>query len=292
MFNNPKKTIQWQGYVLSILLSCVSVASIEAASPKQTVKEGNLLYEQGDYVASLKKYQKALEKDTESDIINFNLGTALYKEGEYEKAVDHFQKVFLSEEDPLKHKAYYNSGNALYKSGLIEEQRGSAAHAIPLVEQSLKQYKRALEIHDEDEDTKHNLAFVQKELKRLQEIRQQQQQQKGDQQEESEKSQNQDQQQQQDQGQQSQSSQGQEEQDSQQPEQKNQQQNLGQEQDQQDSQEDKNQQNTGAQSLCASELTPQEAQMRLEGYQQKEEPQRLLNMQPKKIYSTPVLKDW
>ena len=43
MFNNTKKTFQWQGFVLSFLLSCVSATSLEAASPRQMVKEGALL---------------------------------------------------------------------------------------------------------------------------------------------------------------------------------------------------------------------------------------------------------
>jgi len=301
MFNNTKKAIYRQGVVLSVLLSVVGVLQIEASSPKQTIKEGNLLYEQGDYVGSERKYKEALEKDSESDIINFNLGTALYKKEEYGEAVDHFQKVYLSEDDQLKHKAYYNSGNALYKIGISQEKKSSAALAIPPVEKSLKQYERALEIDENDEDTKHNYAFVQKELKRLREIQKQEQQQKR-QGEDSQQSEDQEQQQRQ-QDQQSQNNQNQEGQEDQQQQQGNVQEN--QQQDRQDQQQssdqghgqkdeegDNNQQNTGAQSLSASELTPQEAQMLLEKYQQTEEPQQILNMQPKINYSTPVLKDW
>jgi len=302
MFNNTKKTIQWQGILLSILFIFVGVFESHAGSPKQTVKMGNLLYEQGDYIASEKKYKEALEKNPESDIVNFNLGTALYKKEQHEEAMDHFQKVFLSEDDQLKQKAYYNSGNALYKMGIAEEREGSTASAIPPVEQSLKQYERALEIDDHDEDTKHNYAFVQQELKRLKEIQKQEQQQ-GDQGEDSKQSEGQGQQRQQ--GQQSQDSQEQQGQDSQgqQQEQGNEQKNQqqGQQEEQQDSdqrqgqkdgEEDYNQQNTGTQLQSASELTPQEAQRLLERYQQTEEPQQLLNMQPKVNYSTPVLKDW
>ena len=273
----------------------------EAVSSKQTIREGNLLYEQGDYVASEKKYKEALEKDTESDIINFNLGTALYKKEEYGEAVDHFQKVYLSDDDHLRQKAYYNSGNALYKIGIVEERKGSATAAISPVEQSLKQYERALEIDEYDEDTKHNYAFVQKELKRLQEVQQQEQQQ-GDQGENSEQSEGQGQEQRGQQSENSQEQQGQEgqaeqseqgdEQNSQQQSQSEDQQDSDQGLGQKDGEEDNNQQNTGTQPLSASELTPQEALMLLERYQQTEEPQRPLNMQPKVNNSSPVLNDW
>ena len=169
MFNNTKKTITRQSFLLGVFLIFVSISPLEAGSPKQATKEGNLFYEQGDFVASEKKFQEALEKLPESDIVNFNLGTVLYKEEEYEGAVDYFQKVFLSEDDQLRLKAYYNSGNALYKMGISEEQKTSVALAIPPVEKSLKQYERALEIDENDEDTKHKYMFVQKELMIFQE---------------------------------------------------------------------------------------------------------------------------
>jgi len=308
MHNNTKKAAYSQVIVLSTLLTFIGTSQIEAASQKKTIKEGNLLYEQGNYIASEKKYKEALEKDTESDIINFNLGAALYKKEEYGEAVDHFQKVYLSENDQLKQKAYYNSGNALYKIGISEEREGSVAAAIPPIEQSLKQYERALEIDEYDEDTNHNYTFVQKELKRLKEIQEQEQQQ-GDQGEDSKQTEGKEQQQQQ--GQQSQNSQeqqGQESQEqqngqdqqqeqgngreSQQQGQQEEQQGSNQRQGQKDGEEDNNQQNTGTQLQSASELTPQEALMLLERYQQTEEPQQPLNMQPKVNNPSPVLNDW
>jgi tetratricopeptide (TPR) repeat protein len=305
MLNNTKKTIYRQRIGLSILFACVGASQVQAASPQKSIKEGNIFYEQGDYVASEGKYKEALAKDPESDIVNFNLGAALYKKEQYEEAIDHFQKVFLSDDERLKLKAYYNSGNALYKVGMSEEQKGSAALAIPPVENSLKQYERALEINENDEDTKHNYGFVQAELKRLQEKKQQEQQQ--GQGKESQQSEDQEQQQQQDQqSQNDQNQQGREDQQQQHDgreqqqdqgneqdgQQKDQQQGTDQERGQEGSMEDNNEQKTGAQPQSASELTPQEALMLLEGYQQAEEPQQPLNMQPKNKNTGPVFNDW
>ena len=56
------------------------------ASPARDVRQGNALYEKGDYDASLKEYQEALDKDPESDVINFDAGTAYYKKEEYKKS--------------------------------------------------------------------------------------------------------------------------------------------------------------------------------------------------------------
>ena len=95
MYNNSKKTIHSRIVFFIIFLIFLGASQIEAASPKQMIKEGNLYYEQGDYVASAEKYEEALEKDTESDIINFNLGAALYQKEENGEAIDHFQKVYF-----------------------------------------------------------------------------------------------------------------------------------------------------------------------------------------------------
>jgi len=303
MRNDTKKTIFWQGILIIVAVLLTNGAVSEAASPRQNVKEGNLLYQKGDYVASQKKYHEALEKVPESDIVHFNLGTAMYKEGEYRKAMDHFQKVYLSEDDELKGKAYYNSGNAQYKIGISHEEDGDVVLAVPALEKSLSQYERALAIDENDADTKHNYDFVQRELIRIKEIqKQKQQKQQGqkNQQEQGGQSQNaQDQGDQSDQQQQS-KQQGQEQE--QQEEQGNQQSQQGQEQEQQGdadqqygqqkSEENKSQQNESAQTRGALQLTKEEARMRLESYQQAEEPQGQLNMHPKRIDTSPVSKDW
>lgn len=270
------------GFIILFLLSSATIS--QAAVPRKDVKEGNRFYEEGDYEASKEKYMEALEKAPESDIVHFNLGTALYKKGEYQEAVDHFQKALLSEDDELKEKAYYNSGNALYKYGITREHEG-AALVVPSLEKSLSQYERALQMDKDDQDTKHNYAFVKKELKRIREQQQQQPQQ--GQQEDSEENKDQEQKQQ---GQQSQEQQDQQQQ-SQQQEQEDQE-KSDQERGQTGEEDYNEQQGADAQQQSAEELTREEAQMRLESYQQTEEPQEKLNIFMKKMDTRPVKKDW
>ena len=52
------------------------------ASEAGIVKKGNQLYNKGDYKAALENYQKALNQNPDSDIINFNVGTAFYQQGD------------------------------------------------------------------------------------------------------------------------------------------------------------------------------------------------------------------
>jgi len=296
MPNNTKKTIFREGFFIIAFVVWTNGASVEAASPKQNVKEGNRLYQEGSYAASERKYTEAFEKDPESDIINFNLGTSLYKEGKYGEAIDHFQKAFLSEDNAMRGNAHYNFGNTIYQLGMEQEGKGDTAIAITSLEKSLSQYEQALSIFSDDEDAIHNYAFVQGELKRLREKQEQQQQnqdqnsdqykndqQQNDQNQQSQSDQNQDsqenQQQQQDQQQQSQ-------------EQKNQKSNPDQGQEQ-ENKDDSNEQNEASpQPQNASQLTQKEAQMRLESYQRAEEPQGQFNMRKTIKDTRPVLKDW
>src|SRR3989338_3409838 len=89
-----------------------------AASKAGEIKTGRRAYNKGDYDAAVNSYENVLKKDPESDLANYNLGTAYYKKGDYEKAVNYLQKSLLSENLKIKKNAYYNLGNALYKSGM------------------------------------------------------------------------------------------------------------------------------------------------------------------------------
>jgi len=279
----------------------------EAASLQRDVREGNRHYQRGDYESSREKYTQALTSDPESDIVNFNLGTVLYKEKDYEAAIDHLQKALLTEDDDLKEKTYYNLGNALYQSGAAQTKE-DIDQAVSSLEKSLGQYERAMAIDGKDEDAKHNYDFVKKEL----ELLKQQQQQKQDQEKSDEskdpkeQQQNQEEQEEknaQDQPQQSgqdqereqkanEQQQGQEEQKQTQEPQSNGEQKSDQGRGQEGKESYNNQQESAGQPQDGQELTPKEAQMTLERYKQTEEPQGLLNVYQRRGNEGPVLKDW
>lgn len=144
----------------------------QAASVKESVRQGNRLYGQGKFVDSLKRYQDALNKEPESDIVNFNAGTALYKQRQYEEAIDHFQKAILSDDASLRERAYYNLGNSFYKSGIGREKSDIAA-AVTSLRESLRHLASALALDKKDQDAQYNYDFVNKELERLREEQQQ-----------------------------------------------------------------------------------------------------------------------
>jgi len=287
-----------------LVMLCVSPA---AASARGDVSRGNRLYEKGDYAQALTNYKEALQRSPESDIINFNTGTALYKTGEFDQSIEHLQKALLSDDDALKEKAQYNLGNAFYRAGMTRAGQ-SPDLAVKALEKSLGHYERAMEMDKKDEDARFNYDIVKKRLEELKKKQQQKQQQK----------QNQDQKNQQDQNQQKQSSQPrdqedqkkngsqQQQQQSQSQEQEKEQQQQGQqneEQPQADQQEDQRGQGEQEQQRQSSqnqqpgtenqkEMTKKEAEMLLNDYQQNEEPQGLLNFMKHKAEVAPVKRNW
>jgi len=278
-----------------------------AASQRMAVAEGNRLYKKGDFEHSLEKYQEALQKNPESDIIHFNMGTAVYKQDEYERAIEHLQKALLSEDDDLKEKAHYNLGNAFYMAGIAKEDK-DIFFAIASLQKALKQYENALSVNKNDEDARYNHDFVGKELERL--LEKQKQSRQNQQRQEPPKEENK-----QERSAESES-QGPEGQEAQREQQTQGQQQQGQQeseqgmpaQDRQDQPSTESDERTQRQPQSqpqgghqegqspragnAQEMTQQEAEMLLEGYGQREEPQGLLNILQGKRDTAPVLKDW
>ncbi len=149
-------------FIISIVFSLsTSAHAAFGASVRSHVKKGNEFYQQGNFEASAEKYNEALEKKPESDVVNFDLGTALYKKGDYDQAIAHMQKALLTENKDLKQKTYYNLGNGLYKNGVAREEK-DLNFAVDSLQKSLKQYEQALSFKADDQDAKFNYYFVKK----------------------------------------------------------------------------------------------------------------------------------
>ncbi|MBI4849784.1 MAG: tetratricopeptide repeat protein [Nitrospirae bacterium] len=147
---------------------CFIIPSPVFASPAKAVREGNKLYHQEKYDGALEKYNEAKAEAPDSDIVNFDLGTALYKKGRYQEAVDAFTKAMSAGDKKLEEGALYNMANSKYKLGSLMEDT-DADGAISLYQESLDYYKRALELDKSDKDAKYNQDFVEKKIKALQE---------------------------------------------------------------------------------------------------------------------------
>ena len=77
-------------WVCLLILFAVSTA---ASSPRKAVKEGNRLYEAGDYDRALEAYAVASVELPESPVVAFNEGTAYFKKGDLKKARESFERA-------------------------------------------------------------------------------------------------------------------------------------------------------------------------------------------------------
>jgi Ca-activated chloride channel family protein len=169
---------------LSVCLAPFLTDATLAASASASIKKGNSFYRQGKYDEALKYYNEAQIETPDSDVVNFNIGTALYQKGDYQGASDAFTKALLSDRPDIEEKAAYNIGNSKYRIGKLKENTDLAS-AIDFYRQALDYYKRAIELNQNNTDAKFNHEFVERQLKilldKLKQQHQQAQQEKKDQ---------------------------------------------------------------------------------------------------------------
>jgi tetratricopeptide (TPR) repeat protein len=250
------------------LLCCLLIVSMQSVSfAEQETKEQN----KSDGVSTeqnagndLEKYERAVEKDPDSDVANYNLGTAYYRKGEYEKSIDSFIKSLNTEDREIEAKAIYNIANSKYKVGSLLAQ-SDLNSAIGHYKESLDYYRRAMELDESDRDAKYNHELVEKKLKiLLDKMKNQQQQQQDQDRKEGNDKENKEGQ---DEGQQQQ-----QEEQKQQSEKKEQ---SGQDNEKKESGTDREQQeqemqSAGKEDASSEQMSPEEARMLLEAYGQDE----------------------
>ena len=175
--------------VVVTISSFLSPLSSLAQSDRQYVRQGNRLFQKGDYERAEVAYSKALEKNDKNPQAHYNLGCALMEQKKDSAAVNEFEKAGQLETVPMrKFQSYHNMGYICQRNNLYGE--------------AIEAYKQALRLNPADDETRYNLELCkkqkQKQDKQKQNQQQQQQQQKQDQQKKDDQ-QKQDQQQQQEQ---------------------------------------------------------------------------------------------
>ena len=73
-------------------------------------------YKAGNFQEAKAEFEERLKSAPDSDKLNFATGAASYKLGDFAKAVDHFTKALLSDDQRLREDASYNLANSLRAS--------------------------------------------------------------------------------------------------------------------------------------------------------------------------------
>ena len=145
-------------FILFILGFCFSSL---AQSERKITRKGNSQYETGNFVDAEINYKKAIEKNADLLEAEFNLGDALMKQERFDEALEAFEKVSSTTENPtLKANALHNKGNVLLSQQDLEG--------------ALESYKDALRLNPKDNETRYNYAYVKKQLEQQQEQEQEQ----------------------------------------------------------------------------------------------------------------------
>lgn len=120
-----------------------------------TMRKGNLDYKKGKYDDALLKYNKVFKYKKNDPALNYNLGTILYKKGNFDTAAYFFDNAIKYVKDPiLKSKAYYNMGNAYMKQKKFDK--------------ATESYSNALKYNPADPDSRYNLSYALRNLKKQQ----------------------------------------------------------------------------------------------------------------------------
>ncbi len=110
------------------------------------VERGLKAYEAGRYDEALRAFEDAKKELPSSAVLEFNRGNALYKLGRKDEAKEAYRRVAETDRSDLKEKDYYNMGNAWAEMGNAKE--------------AITAYRKALTLDPKDEDARHNLEVV------------------------------------------------------------------------------------------------------------------------------------
>lgn len=166
-----------KGYFILLMLLTVSAVAFGQKTDRDYLRSGNKLYKDSLFVKAEVDYRKALEVNPKSSAAMYNLGNALLMQQKAQEAMEQYQAASRLEKDKAKlAQIYHNMGVILQSSKKLPE--------------CIEAYKESLRNNPHDNETRYNLALVQKQLK------DQQQNQNQDKQQEQKQDQKQDEQQQ------------------------------------------------------------------------------------------------
>lgn len=107
---------------LAIYIVCFLASfSLFAQKEKVYLIEGNLAYNNEEYVKADSLYSKAIEIQQDYRLAQYNKALALYKMGEFVKSAELFDLIIEAPEDSLSSWSNFNQGNCFLKVWFLED---------------------------------------------------------------------------------------------------------------------------------------------------------------------------
>lgn len=147
-------------FLFSVLSLSNSIYGQKTA--RDQVRKGNKEYQANDFSKAELNYRKAIDIKSDNYKAKYNLANALYKQKKYKEAAEAYEAI-TNEAPTNQQKAsiYHNLGNNYAQQKEWEK--------------SIKNYKEALKINPNDDETRYNLKYAQDQLKKQQQQNQQNQ---------------------------------------------------------------------------------------------------------------------
>lgn len=164
-------------FIFTILLTLTVSGAFAQKEVRKAIRSGNSAYNEQRYGAAEGDYAKALSANADSKEASFNLANTYYKQQRWDEALkeyDHYLKLESKDKDKMS-SAWSNVGNTYLKKKSNEkgqtqpaaqgQQQGGSQQKEDNLKMSMEAYKKALRLNPKDDDTRYNLAVVQKMLK-------------------------------------------------------------------------------------------------------------------------------
>lgn len=170
-----------------ILFAFVALSLSAQKEVRKAVRAGNKAYNEQLYATAEAEYNKAIKENASSKEASYNLANTYYKQQKWDEALKEYQHYLtLENENPMNmSSAWSNMGNTFLKKKANEKSERAAAQMVmpqgqgqpgqaapqqgqqqaDYLKMSMEAYKNALRLNPTDDDTRYNLAVVQKMLK-------------------------------------------------------------------------------------------------------------------------------
>ncbi|MCX7829714.1 MAG: tetratricopeptide repeat protein, partial [Acidobacteria bacterium] len=121
--------------IIAVLFAVFIAFSVFSESTHKASERARVFYEQGNFEEASKIYKELVAKTKDEKIkaiLQYNLGTTLYKMGDFSSSVQYFYEGLNNISKELKPRMLYNLSHSLYKSGRRDEALSVLRDAITL----------------------------------------------------------------------------------------------------------------------------------------------------------------
>jgi tetratricopeptide (TPR) repeat protein len=155
--------------VATLVVAFCVLPNLIFASPSSALRE----YNTGQFDDSLKEYQRLAQQDTNDLRLVFNAGASAYQTTNFDEALKDFQLVTLAPDLKLQQDAFYNLANTQYRLGELKFEPDS--DGLNAMEEAwtnaVQSYAHAVQLNTNDLDAAYNLAFVERQIKLIDQLR-------------------------------------------------------------------------------------------------------------------------